>query len=56
MKEPKHLQEIPIEHTAVNATETSTSKSKGNSKNENITSVLNRGQQENINLFTVINL
>ena len=56
IKELKHLQEIPIEHTAVNATETSTSKSKGNSKNENITSVLNRGQQENINLFTVINL
>ena len=56
MKELKHLQERPIEYTAVNATESSTSKSKGNSKNQNIVFVLNRGQQENINLFTVINL
>ena len=45
-----------IEHTPVNTTETSASKSKGNSKNENTASVLNRDQQENINLFTVINL
>ena len=51
-KHLKHLQETTIEHTAVNTTETSTSKS----KNENTASVLNRGQQENINLFTVINL
>ena len=52
----KHLQETLIQHTPVNTTETSASKSKGNSKNENTASVLNRDQQENINLFTVINL
>ena len=55
-KKLKHLQETLIEHTPVNTTETSASKSKGNSKNENSASVLNRDQQENINLFTVINL
>ena len=39
----------------VNTTKTSASKSKDISKNENTASVLYRGQQENINLFTVIN-
>ena len=56
IKKLKHLQETPVEHTAVNTRENSTSKPKGNSKNENIASVLNRDQQENINLFTVIDL
>ena len=56
IKKLKHLQETLIEHTHVNTTETSASKSKGNSKNENTASVSNRGQQENIKLFTVVNL
>ena len=34
----KHLQETPVEHTTLNAKETSTRKSKGNSKNENTAS------------------
>ena len=55
-KKLKDLREAPTEHTLVNTTETSTSKSKVNSKNENTASVLNRDQQENINLFTVVNL
>ena len=55
IKKLKHLQETTIEHTAVKTTETSTSKSKDNSKNENTASVLNWGKQEN-NLFTVMNL
>ena len=37
------MQESLIKHTPVNTTETSASKSKGNSKNENTASVLNRG-------------
>ena len=56
MKKLIHLKESLIKHTPVNTTETSASKSKGNSKNENTASVLNRGQQENIKLFTLINL
>ena len=54
-KKLKHLQETPVEHMFLNTTETSTSKSKDISKNKNAASLLNRGQQENINLFTVIN-
>ena len=56
IKKLKDLREAPTEHTLVNTTETSTSKSKVNSKNENTASVLNRDQQENINRFTIINL
>ena len=55
IKQLKHAEEKPIESTILNATETSASKSKDISKNENTASALNRGQQENINLFTVIN-
>ena len=44
IKKLKQWQETPIEHTAVKTTETSTNKSKGNSKNEHTASVLNRGQ------------
>lgn len=42
-------------YTILNTTETSTSKSKDISKNDNTASVLNSGQQENVNFFTVIN-
>ena len=52
----KYVQETPVERTILNTTETSTSKSKGISKNENTVSALNRGQEENISLFTVISL
>ena len=50
----KYVQETPVGRTILNTTETSTSKSKDISKNENTVSALNRGQEENISLFTVI--
>ena len=52
----KHVQETPVERTILNTTETSTNKSKDISKNKNTVSALNRDQEENVSLFTVINL
>ena len=54
-KKLKHLQETSVEHTTLNTTEASTSKSKNISKNQSTATILNDSQQENINLFIVIN-